>query len=131
MHWSKLLIRLLVSKKLNSWAYLNNIFTNPVSQYKFYQGFIREKGTKNSVDKLAKVGKFTRQGEIAFTEDWAFRTGEYGGFSTYNEIEFTLHEGVSSENPYATKIVDSIPADANPFKCKHAYINSKYWGCIH
>ena len=95
-------------------AYLNNIFTNPVSQYKFYQGFIREKGTKNAVDKLAKVGKFTRQGEIGFTEDWAFRTGEYGGFSTYNEIEFTLHEGVSSENPYATKIVDSIPTDANP-----------------
>jgi len=95
-------------------TYLNNIFTNPVSQYKFYQGFIREKGTKNAIDKLAKVGKFTRQGEVSITEDWAFRTGEYGGFSTYNELEFTLHEGISSENPYATKIVNSIPTDANP-----------------
>jgi len=95
-------------------TYLNNIFTNPVSQYKFYQGFIREKGTKNSIDKLAKVGKFTRKGEISFSEDWAFRTGEYGSFSSLNEIEFTLNEGISSENPYASKIVDSIPSNSNP-----------------
>ena len=95
-------------------TYFNNIFTNPTTQYKFYQGFIKEKGTKNAIDKLAKVGKFTRQGDITFNEDWAFRVGEYGSFKTYNELEFTLDETSVIENPYIVKLVDSIPADKNP-----------------
>ena len=33
--------------------YLENIINDDVSQYKFYQGFIREKGTKNSLTKLS------------------------------------------------------------------------------
>lgn len=88
-------------------AYFNNIFTNPVTQYKFYQGYIKEKGTKNAIDKLSKVGKFTRQGSVSFNEDWAFRVGHYGSFETYNEIEFSLEEGTSLENPYVVKFVDS------------------------
>jgi len=95
-------------------TYFNNIFSNPITQYKFYQGFIKEKGTKNSIDKLAKVGKFTRQGDITFNEDWAFRVGEYGSFNTYNELEFTLNENTTLENPYIAKLVDSIPDNANP-----------------
>jgi hypothetical protein len=35
-------------------SYLDNLFLNDVSQYKFYQGFIREKGTLNAIDKLVK-----------------------------------------------------------------------------
>ena len=41
---------------------------------------------------MSKVGRFTRQGDISFEEEWAFRVGDYGGFSTYNEIEFSLQE---------------------------------------
>jgi uncharacterized protein YuzE len=93
--------------------YFDNIFTNPVSQYKFYQGYIKEKGTKNAIDKLAKVGKFTRQGEITFNEDWAFRVGNYGSFNTFKEIEFTLDESTALENPYLVKFA-SAPANANP-----------------
>jgi hypothetical protein len=95
-------------------TYLNNVFTNSISQYKFYQGYIREKGTKNAINKLAKVGKFTRQGSVSFNEDWAFRVGEYGSYSTYNEIEFTLEESTALENPYLIKFVNSKPTDANP-----------------
>jgi len=94
--------------------YLNNIITNPVSQYKFYQGFIKEKGTKNAIDKLSKVGRFTRQGDISFEEEWAFRVGDYGGFSTYNEIEFSLQEELELENPYLVKFVGSIPSNTTP-----------------
>jgi hypothetical protein len=95
-------------------VYFNNIFTNPITQYKFYQGFIREKGTKNAIDKLNKVGKFTRQGNISFNEDWAFRVGEYGSYSTYKEIEFTLNESSILENSYLVKLVDDVPTTHNP-----------------
>jgi len=95
-------------------TYLNNIFSNSISQYKFYQGFIREKGTKGAIDKLSKVGKFARQGDITFNEDWAFRVGNYGSFNTYKEIEFTLDEATTLENPVLVKFVNSIPTNANP-----------------
>lgn len=94
--------------------YLNSIITDPIAQYKFYQGFIKEKGTKNSIDKLSKVGKFTRQGDVSFDEEWAFRVGQYGSFVTYNEIEISLEEGTTSENPYVVKFVDTTTSDANP-----------------
>lgn len=95
-------------------TYLNNIFTNPISQYKFYQGMIKDKGTKNAVDKLSKASEFTNKGEISFKEEWAFRIGHYGSFDTLNEIEFSLEEGTFLENPYLVKFVDSIPTDSNP-----------------
>ena len=94
-------------------VYLNNIFSNPIAQYKFYQGFIKEKGTKNAIDKLSKAGRFTRTGDVSFTEDWAFRVGQYGSFETYNEIEFPLVEGLSLENPHVVKFVKNIPTDTN------------------
>lgn len=94
--------------------YLNNIFTNPISQYKFYQGFIKEKGTKNSINKLDKALVFNKQSNIQINEEWAFRVGDYGGFSTYNEIEFNLEEGSYLENPYLIKFVNDVPSNENP-----------------
>ena len=94
--------------------YLNNIFTNPISQYKFYQGFIKEKGTKNAFDKLSKAGQFSNNGQLSFKEEWAFRVGHYGSFETYKELEFTLVESTSLENPYLVKFVDEIPSNPNP-----------------
>jgi hypothetical protein len=93
-------------------TYLNSIFSNPISQYKFYQGFIKEKGTKNAIDKLNKVGIFGQQGEIVYQEEWAFRVGSYGSFRTFNELETTLIEGSFIDNPQIISFVDKIP-DAN------------------
>ena len=95
-------------------TYLNNIFTNPISQYKFYQGLIKDKGTKNSVSKLSKASEFTNKGEVSFKEEWAFRIGHYGSYDTLNEIEFSLEEGTFLENPYLVKFVDSVPTNSNP-----------------
>lgn len=94
--------------------YLSNIFVNPITQYKFYQGFIREKGTRNAIDKISKAGAFTRQGTIDFNEEWAFRIGNFGGYESYTEYEFALQESLELENPYIVKFVDTIPKDANP-----------------
>ena len=89
--------------------YLNNIFADPVAQYKFYQGFIREKGTKNSIDKLSKASLETLNGEISYNEEWAFRLGDYGSFPTYSELEVPLVEGTFLENPQIINFVESIP----------------------
>ena len=90
-------------------VYLNNIFTNPISQYKFYQGFIKEKGTKNAIDRLAKATIHNLQGEVNYTEEWAFRVGNYGAFETYQEIEVPLTEGEFIENPQILAFSDVDP----------------------
>ena len=95
-------------------TYLNNIFTDPVAQYKFYQGFIREKGTKNAFNKLSKASLQNLNGAVSFNEEWAFRVGEFGSFPTYQELEVPLVEGTFLENPQVINFVDSLPeASAN------------------
>ena len=90
--------------------YLNNIFPDPTAQYKFYQGFIREKGTRNAIDKLSKASVQNLNGEISYNEEWAFRLGNYGSFPTYQELEVPLIEGTFLENPQIINFVNSKPA---------------------
>jgi hypothetical protein len=94
-------------------VYLNNIFTNPIAQYKFYQGFIKEKGTRNAINKLSKATVQNFQGEIDFKEEWAFRIGNYGSFESYQEIEVPLKEGRFIENPQVVNFVNSTPITPN------------------
>jgi hypothetical protein len=94
-------------------VYLNNIFINPIAQYKFYQGFIREKGTKNAITKLSKASIQNLQGTISFNEEWAFRIGNYGSYETYQEIETTLHEGTFNSNPQIINFVSTAPTIPN------------------
>ena len=93
--------------------YLTNIFIDPIAQYKFYQGFIKEKGTANSIQKLAKASMHNLQGQIEFNEEWAFRVGSYGNFNSYNEIEFPLRESDFRENSQIVKFVDTAPVVAD------------------
>jgi hypothetical protein len=93
--------------------YLNNIFTDPIAQYKFYQGFIREKGTRNAVQKLSKATIQNFQGNVDFTEEWAFRIGAYGSYTSYKELENILVEGTFLENPQIIQYIDVAPAVNN------------------
>ena len=93
--------------------YLTNIIADPIAQYKFYQGFIKEKGTANAIDKLSKASLNNLNGEIVFSEEWAIRAGSYGDFASYNEIEFPLRESDFRENSQIIEFVDQIPNLAN------------------
>ena len=79
--------------------YLANIINDDVSQYKFYQGFIKEKGTLNSISKLFDVLRASGFSTIDVKEEWAFKLGEYGATDAYTEIEFPLDEQKFLHNP--------------------------------
>ena len=93
-------------------SYLSKLITDQVSQYKFYQGFIREKGTKNAIEKILKLNP-SISSAIEIEEEWAFRVGSYGSYNTFNEIEIRLNEGIYFENPYIIKITDKINNNLN------------------
>jgi hypothetical protein len=88
-------------------SYFNELGIDSVSQTKFYQGFIRNKGTAPSLSVLKNVnfGKLTNTVDIY--EDWAFRVGEYGGTDVNQFIEIALEEAVFSANPGIGEFVNT------------------------
>lgn len=91
--------------------YLNYIIGDPIAQYKFYQGFIRDKGSKNSLTNLSKASLNNFQTTTDFNEEWAFRIGYYGGYNTYQELETNLESTKFVENPQIVKFVFDKPTD--------------------
>ena len=94
-------------------SYLNDIIGDPIAQYKFYQGYIREKGTRNPLSKISKSALNTYQASIDYNEEWAFRIGHFGGYNTYQELEIALDATSFIENPQIIEFVDQKPVGNN------------------
>ncbi len=88
--------------------YLENIIKNDVSEYKFYQGMIPEKGSVNVLNKLFDVLSAADQESIDFNEEWAVRVGQYGASDAFEEIEFTLDDSLFKTNPQAFELVETV-----------------------
>jgi len=86
--------------------YLENIIQDDVSQYNFYQGYIREKGTQNSLSKLFDVLSADNIDSLTFNEEWALRVGQYGASAGFNEIEFVLDQSQFKLNPQPIELVN-------------------------
>ena len=86
--------------------YLSNIIKDDVSEYKFYQGMIIEKGTQNVLNKLFDVLSADNQESLKFNEEWAIRTGQYGASSAFENVEFILDESLFKNNPQGFELVD-------------------------
>jgi len=88
--------------------YLANIINDDVSQYKFYQGFIQDKGTKNAIEKLFNPLGSSDRDSLEFFEDWAIQLGRYGATTDIEQIEFELDETQFYEEPQGIEFVESI-----------------------
>lgn len=86
--------------------YLENIINDEVSQYKFYQGMIQEKGSKNSLDKLFDVLSAADKESLDFYEEWAVKQGQYGASEGYEELEFRLDEKKLRINPQPIELTN-------------------------
>ena len=95
--------------------YLENIINDDVSQYKFYQGFITEKGTANSLNKLFDALSSSLNDSLEFYEEWAIRVGQYGSNAGFDEVEYRLDEAKCLINPQPVELVNSINSNLNDF----------------
>lgn len=93
-------------------GYLANIINDDVAQYKFYQGMIREKGTRNSLDKMFDALNRSEKDSIEFYDVWALRLGQYGGSDAFSEFEVALDESKMRINPQPIDLVFDIPTSA-------------------
>ncbi len=78
--------------------YLENLFVNDVSQYKFYQGYIREKGTKNSIDRLMKAKYEGEDITLDLSPEWLIRVGNFGNTASVDNIQITLAATAIKDN---------------------------------
>ena len=95
--------------------YLSNIVQDDVSEFKFYQGMIIEKGTQNVLNKLFDVLSAEDKESIDFYEEWAVRMGQYGASSAFESIEFALDESLFKNNPQGFELVNNIDRRVNDF----------------
>ena len=89
--------------------YLANIIPDDVSQYKFYQGFIQDKGTKNALSKMFSALGSAGKDTLEFYEEWALQVGRFGATNNIQQIEFNLKENKVQESPQAIELVTSLP----------------------
>ena len=85
--------------------YLENLFVNDVSQYKFYQGYIREKGTQNAIDKILKVKYEGEDITLDLYPEWMIRTGKFGNTDTIENIQITLEDSKVNSNPQSIELL--------------------------
>jgi len=90
--------------------YLQNLAEDDVTQFQLYQGFIREKGTKNAAVKIFDKISRSTEDSIVLNEEWAFNVGEFGGKDQLKEIEFAITRNDIQINPQPILIVTSIPS---------------------
>jgi len=117
--------------------YLDNIIQDSVSEFKFYQGMIRDKGTQNALNHLFGVLTEDNSESLTFYEEWAVRVGQYGAASAFREIEFILDEQQFISNPQGfslSTVVDPsfkgtfiIQQTPNDVYLKPVGYNSKPW----
>ena len=90
--------------------YLENLFVNDVSQYKFYQGYIREKGTQNAIDKILKAKYEGEDISLELYPEWMIRTGTFGNTDAIENIQVILKDNEIITNPQSIELLDT-PTD--------------------
>jgi hypothetical protein len=89
--------------------YLQNIIPDEVSQYKFYRGFIADKGTMNALTKLFDALGDANIDNLEFYEEWAIQLGRYGSVDNIQQVEFNLEQDKILESPQAVELTKSLP----------------------
>jgi hypothetical protein len=87
--------------------YLQNLSEDSVTQFRLYQGFIREKGTNNAFTKIFnKLGRTDSEG-VNLKEEWAFKVGQLGGTDQTKVVEIKLDTDNFVLNPQPLLVTDT------------------------
>jgi hypothetical protein len=90
----------------NEREYLNNLQVFDDAQFQFYQGQSRQKGTRQSIDKLERSRIVTDlEDTLEVYEEWALKTGEFGGIANQQMTEFLLEANTIKVDPQLVELV--------------------------
>lgn len=88
--------------------YLALVDLTDITQVNVYQNLIKNKGTRNAV--TAFKGANLPQGGIEYDvyENWAIKSGEYGGLLNKNFVEFKVNETNLTGNPAIVSLTNGV-----------------------
>ena len=90
--------------------YLANIINDDVSQFKFYRGFIADKGTMNALTKLFDALGSADTDNLDFYEEWAIQVGRFGAVDDIQQVEYNIKQDKLQESPQAVELLSKLPA---------------------
>ncbi len=94
-------------------SYFDELSVSPTSQVKFYQGFIKQKGTANAVNALTKATFENLSSNLQFYEEWALRVGSYGATASSSSLEVLLDESKYIVTPVSFTLLNSGAVSAD------------------
>jgi hypothetical protein len=91
--------------------YLSQANIPELSQFNVFKTIIKSKGTSSAMSALQ--GASLVQGEVDYTiyENWAIKSGEYGGVSNQNFVEIALDKNALTGNPVVVGLSDGEHTD--------------------
>jgi hypothetical protein len=87
-------------------AYFQDFKLDVTSQAKFYQGFIKQKGTTSAIDALTTATFENLTSDITLYEEWGMRVGDYGALGSNQSIEFQLDETQFTNDPSTVILIN-------------------------
>lgn len=92
--------------------YLQNLLLEDATEFEFYQGFIRNKGTRAVIDRLLRnTSIIPENSTFEYYEEWMIRTGWYGATNLNNIIEFRVPQSQILSNPQWIRLFSTSDID--------------------
>ena len=107
--------------------YLENLFVNDISQYKFYQGYIRQKGTQDAVDKILKAKYEGEDIELDLYPEWMIRVGNFGNTDSIEHIQLRLKDSDINSNPQSIELAANTNDDKEYARSQQITLDDLYY----
>lgn len=80
-------------------GYLEDLGLDDRAQIGFYSGFIRQKGSTESFQRLLRSSELDVNENMDINEEWAFREGRFGGTENNQFVEFSFDRTTIKSSP--------------------------------
>ena len=96
--------------------YLQNLLLDETTEFQFYQGFIRQKGSKRALDSMLRNTNIIGSGEqINYYEEFALRRARYGAVSLNTNIDFILSQKDFGNSPQRIDVFSRYDSDQSRY----------------
>lgn len=92
--------------------YLRDLLLEDATEFEFFQGYIRQKGTFNSIAAILRnTGLIPENSSFDYFEEFALRLGQFGGIAVNNIVEFYLLPQDVTNNIQWINLFSGLDAD--------------------
>ena len=107
----------------NERSYLNELDITDDNQFEFYKGIIQNKGTGNSLSRIARSSKIV-QGDMNVYDEWCIKVGDFGDVANDQSIELNITRANVVQDPQLVTL--AFPQDTTGTISSIRIVNAKH-----